>query len=150
MCYGTTSKTNRSECALSLLLRVTALTPRRSWVDGCFDLFHFGHANAFRQARDSPTTTSPHLKPEYRNFVSGPLVGRLSHRWHTHRPGGGARQRSASALLPWRRWPSRGCAGAPPLMRDEERYESVRACKWVDQLVTEVPYSFDTQEQLQE
>jgi ethanolamine-phosphate cytidylyltransferase len=40
--------------------------------------------------------------------------------------------------------------GAPPLMRDEERYESVRACKWVDQLVTEVPYSFDTQEQLQE
>jgi glycerol-3-phosphate cytidylyltransferase-like family protein len=35
-------------------------------------------------------------------------------------------------------------------MHDEERYESVRACKWVDQLVTEVPYSFDTQEQLQE
>ena len=29
-------------------------------------------------------------------------------------------------------------------------YKMVRACKWVDQLVTEVPYSFDTQEQLQE
>lgn len=25
--------------------------PVRIWVDGCFDLMHFGHANAFRQAK---------------------------------------------------------------------------------------------------
>ena len=25
--------------------------PVRVWVDGCFDAMHFGHANAFRQAR---------------------------------------------------------------------------------------------------
>lgn len=83
----------------------------RVWVDGCFDLFHFGHANAFRQAR----SLGDHL-----------IVG-----IHTDEE-------------------VERVKGAPPLMRDEERYESVRACKWVDQLVTEVPYSFDTQEQLQE
>ena len=30
------------------------------------------------------------------------------------------------------------------------RYEAVRACKWVDELVLNVPYSFDTQEELQQ
>ena len=25
--------------------------PVRIWVDGCFDLFHFGHCNAIRQAK---------------------------------------------------------------------------------------------------
>jgi len=30
----------------------TAKKPTRVWVDGCFDLMHFGHANALRQARE--------------------------------------------------------------------------------------------------
>jgi len=25
--------------------------PVRVWVDGCFDMMHFGHANAMRQVR---------------------------------------------------------------------------------------------------
>eukprot|EP00026_Physarum_polycephalum_P009916 Phypoly_transcript_10054.p1 GENE.Phypoly_transcript_10054~~Phypoly_transcript_10054.p1 ORF type:complete len:365 (+),score=65.80 Phypoly_transcript_10054:224-1318(+) len=29
-----------------------ARKPTRVWVDGCFDLMHFGHANALRQARE--------------------------------------------------------------------------------------------------
>jgi len=28
-----------------------AVNPTRVWVDGCFDLFHYGHANAIRQSR---------------------------------------------------------------------------------------------------
>src|SRR5689334_8760195 len=34
------------------LQRIEKKTPKkkiRVWVDGCFDLMHFGHANAFRQ-----------------------------------------------------------------------------------------------------
>lgn len=26
--------------------------PRRLWFDGCFDMMHFGHANALRQAKE--------------------------------------------------------------------------------------------------
>eukprot|EP00002_Diphylleia_rotans_P024290 TRINITY_DN4789_c0_g1_i6.p1 TRINITY_DN4789_c0_g1~~TRINITY_DN4789_c0_g1_i6.p1 ORF type:complete len:153 (+),score=33.27 TRINITY_DN4789_c0_g1_i6:49-507(+) len=40
----------------ALVRRLTRLKgkngrPVRIWLDGCFDLMHFGHANAFRQAR---------------------------------------------------------------------------------------------------
>ncbi len=51
---------NETESSLNRRLRriqERKLVPRRPdkpvriWVDGCFDMMHFGHANAFRQAR---------------------------------------------------------------------------------------------------
>ncbi|RNF04034.1 putative ethanolamine-phosphate cytidylyltransferase [Trypanosoma conorhini] len=72
----------------------------RIWVDGCFDMLHFGHANALRQAAA--------LGDEL-------FVGCHSDAEITHYKG-------------------------PPIMREEERYEALRACKWVDFVVEGYPY----------
>ncbi|EQB60676.1 ethanolamine-phosphate cytidylyltransferase [Vairimorpha apis BRL 01] len=52
------------------------------FIDGCFDLFHFGHANALRRAKKLGL----------------------------------------------------------PILSDEERYEVVKSCRWVDKVVGNVPY----------
>lgn len=72
----------------------------RVWVDGCFDMLHFGHANALRQAAS--------LGDEL-------FVGCHSDAEITRYKG-------------------------PPIMLEEERYEALRACKWVDFVVEGCPY----------
>jgi ethanolamine-phosphate cytidylyltransferase len=72
----------------------------RIWVDGCFDMMHWGHANAIRQA-----------KKEGHFLVVG-----------VH---------SDAEIL---------ANKGPTVMKEEERYEAVRACKWVDQVVPDSPY----------
>lgn len=77
--------------------------PTRLWLDGCFDGFHFAHANAVRQAL---------------NLVAGPvhiIVGVHS---------------DAEILR------NKG----PPLFDERERYDLIRGCRWVDQVVEDVPY----------
>ncbi|EJD55213.1 Nucleotidylyl transferase [Auricularia subglabra TFB-10046 SS5] len=77
--------------------------PTRLWLDGCFDGFHFAHANAVRQAL---------------NLVAGPVhitVGVHS---------------DAEILR------NKG----PPLFDERERYDLIRGCRWVDQVVEDVPY----------
>lgn len=80
------------------------------WVDGCYDMVHFGHANSFRQARDlgSHLTVGVHSDAEIT----------------LHK-------------------------GAPPVFKEQERYEMVRAIKWVDRVVEAAPYvtTLDTLEQ---
>lgn len=74
--------------------------PIRIWMDGAFDMMHYGHMNAFRLGRSLGT----HL-----------IVGVNSDETIT------------------------ACKGEP-ITNDAERYDTVRACKWVDQVVTGVPY----------
>ena len=78
--------------------------PVRCWLDGCFDLMHWGHANAIRQAFLS---------------VGRPcqiVVG-------VHSDAEIERQKG------------------PCIMKEQERYAAVRACRWVDEVVEDVPYS---------
>jgi len=87
------------------MFATTAVPPKkpgtvRVWVDGCFDMLHFGHANAIRQARA--------LGHEL-------FVG--SH--------------SDEEVIRYK---------GPPIMTADERYEALRACKWVDFVVENYPY----------
>jgi cytidyltransferase-like protein len=72
----------------------------RIWMDGAFDLMHYGHVNAFRQGRALGT----HL-----------VVGVNSDESITK------------------------CKG-PPVMNDAERLAMIEACKFVDEVVPNVPY----------
>lgn len=74
--------------------------PIRVYMDGCFDLMHYGHANALRQAKA--------LGDEL-------VVG----------------------LVPDRE--IRRCKG-PPILNDDERLRLVECVKWVDEVLTGVPY----------
>lgn len=77
----------------------------RIWVDGCFDMLHFGHTNALRQARA--------LGPEGKTEL---FVGSHSDKEICKVKG-------------------------PPIMHEEERYEALRGCKWVDFVIENYPYS---------
>eukprot|EP01012_Entosiphon_sulcatum_P023421 TRINITY_DN2843_c0_g1_i1.p1 TRINITY_DN2843_c0_g1~~TRINITY_DN2843_c0_g1_i1.p1 ORF type:complete len:447 (-),score=111.96 TRINITY_DN2843_c0_g1_i1:277-1617(-) len=102
---------NRERAELWLELERKALRekhnrPVRIWVDGCFDLMHFGHANAFRQARALGDHLIVGINPD---------AEVVKHK------------------------------GGPPIMNDHERYVSVESCRWVDEVVTEVPYVLNEQ-----
>ena len=72
----------------------------RIWMDGAFDMMHFGHMNAFRQGKSLGTYL---------------IVGVNS-------------DESITA-----------CKGKP-VNSDEERLATVRSCRWVDEVVPNVPY----------
>jgi ethanolamine-phosphate cytidylyltransferase len=83
----------------------TAVPPKqpgkvRVWVDGCFDMLHFGHTNAIRQARilGDELFVGCHSDEEIKRYKG------------------------------------------PPIMQEEERYEALRACKWVTYVVENYPY----------
>lgn len=72
----------------------------RIWMDGVFDMMHYGHMNAFRQGRSLGTYL---------------IVGVNSDETIT------------------------ACKGKP-ICSEQERIETVRGCKWVDEVVEGVPY----------
>eukprot|EP01040_Poterioochromonas_malhamensis_P018932 gene18932-22232_t len=72
----------------------------RIWMDGVFDMMHYGHVNAFRQGRSLGT----HL-----------IVGVNSDETITK------------------------CKGKP-ICSEQERIDTVRGCKFVDEVVEGVPY----------
>jgi ethanolamine-phosphate cytidylyltransferase len=69
-------------------------------MDGCFDMMHYGHANALRQAKALGDELVVGLVPDAE---------------------------------------IRRCKG-PPLMDDTERLKMVEGVKWVDEVITGVPY----------
>lgn len=75
----------------------------RIWMDGAFDMMHFGHMNAFRLGR---------------SLGSSLVVG----------------VNSSSSIA--------ACKGAP-IMSDGERCAMVAACRFVDEVVRDVPYVMD-------
>ncbi|KAF6001111.1 hypothetical protein F1559_003061 [Cyanidiococcus yangmingshanensis] len=88
----------------STALESAPATPRkktRIYLDGCFDLMHYGHANAIRQAAS--------LGDEL-------IVGICDDEEITKNKG-------------------------PPVMTEQERYETVEAVKWVDHVIRGVPYN---------
>ncbi|KAH8059464.1 cytidylyltransferase [Aureococcus anophagefferens] len=98
-----------AEVALRLLAADAAVAPVvpraevRVWMDGAFDMMHFGHANAFRQGKALGT----HL-----------IVGVNSDASITEAKGA-------------------------PIMNDAERTRMVRSCKFVNEVVENVPYVMD-------
>ncbi|CAD7697040.1 unnamed protein product [Ostreobium quekettii] len=75
--------------------------PIRVYLDGCFDMMHYGHANALRQAK----------------VLGDELVVGLIPDSEVER-----------------------CKGSKPVLCDEERLLLVDAVKWVDEVLTGVPY----------
>ncbi|KAL0088174.1 hypothetical protein J3Q64DRAFT_1808284 [Phycomyces blakesleeanus] len=82
-------------------LNVPTKKPVRVWVDGCFDMMHYGHANALRQAKAMG------------DFL---IVGVHSDAEIEKNKG-------------------------PTVMKEDERYAAVAACKWVDLVVPNAPYN---------
>ncbi|PSC71866.1 Ethanolamine-phosphate cytidylyltransferase [Micractinium conductrix] len=74
--------------------------PVRVYLDGCFDLMHYGHANALRQAKALGDELVVGLVPD-REILR--------------------------------------CKG-PPILNDDERQKLVESVKWVDEVLTDVPY----------
>ncbi|KAF8588434.1 Nucleotidylyl transferase [Ramaria rubella] len=75
------------------------------WFDGCFDGFHYAHANAVRQAL---------------YLIEGEQNPRILVGVH-----------SDKAILK-----NKG----PPLFDETERYNLIRGCRWIDEVVENVPY----------
>lgn len=72
----------------------------RLWMDGAFDMMHFGHMNAFRQARSLGTY-----------LIAGVCGG--------------------ESITTYK---------GSPICSDKERCDVVRGCKWVDEVMEDVPY----------
>ncbi|KAI8978449.1 hypothetical protein BDB01DRAFT_799926, partial [Pilobolus umbonatus] len=75
--------------------------PVRVWVDGCFDMMHYGHANALRQAKE----------------MGDILVVGVHNDAEIEKNKG------------------------PTVMKENERYAAVAACKWADEVVPNAPYN---------
>eukprot|EP00796_Vickermania_ingenoplastis_P007685 gene7685-5390_t len=81
----------------------------RLWVDGCFDMMHFGHANLLRQAFFLGMELNSNIGPV--EVLAG-----------CH---------SDAEIMKVK---------GPPIMKEDERYEALRACKWVNYVVENYPY----------
>mmetsp|Transcript_27719 Transcript_27719/g.95921 ORF Transcript_27719/g.95921 Transcript_27719/m.95921 type:complete len:352 (-) Transcript_27719:125-1180(-) len=101
----------RAEIRLKVVRAKRKGAPVRCYADGIFDMFHYGHARALEQAKNSLPNSF---------LVVGCCNDELTHRLKGR-----------------------------TVMKDTERYESLRHCKWVDEIVTSAPW-FITDEFMEE
>ena len=87
------------------------------WADGCFDMMHFGHANALRQAKSlgDYLVVGVHSDEEIQKN-KGPPVMNMEERF------------------------GMGIPCREPADPRNNRVAAVAACKWVDEVVPNAPY----------
>ncbi|RUS23295.1 hypothetical protein BC937DRAFT_88683 [Endogone sp. FLAS-F59071] len=89
--------------------------PVRIYCDGIYDLFHFGHARALEQAKKA----FPQVYLLVGDSHSFSLLPAVCNDAETHKRKG------------------------KTVMTDHERYESMRHCKWVDEVIENAPWVVD-------
>lgn len=118
------------------------------YLDGCFDMFHYGHANALRQARApaggaAAAAASPLLAPQAKACGDVLVVGVVGDAeilankgppvfTESERRAGSCSRRRAAFLPP--------LTPAPP-----RRLTMIESVKWVDKVVPNVPYEVSEQ-----
>jgi choline-phosphate cytidylyltransferase len=95
--------------------------PVRIYCDGIYDLFHFGHAKALEQAKKA--------FPDVYLLVGGKQYNCVNiHLFINYLVCNDADTHSRKGRT---------------VMNDQERYESLRHCKWVDEVIENAPWTVD-------
>ncbi len=111
--------------------------PVRVYMDGCFDMMHYGHANALRQVSQRAPRVSPHSCSPFQ--PSQPLRqypcadAEALGATHTRTQAKASGDHLVVGLIPDSE--ILRCKG-PPVLNEEERLVLVDAVKWVDEVIT--------------